>query len=200
MDAQQPMRISGKSKKWPVWLLVLLVVLLLAAAGYLWWQLQGSKTREQQLKKDKQQLQTKIDTLQGKNTSHRMLSPTCNNTPSDSLKENIKAALDTKNTAVFATYTANPVKVVYAGTEKIGNETPDQAAQSMEYTHSATGPWDFELPATTLAQYEAGFYTDYFDANTYTGKAASGMVAAFDFDCNGKINQIFISASEDQLL
>ncbi len=115
------------------------------------------------------------------------------------MKENIKAALDTKNTAAFATYTSNPVKFVIAASEKGDSETPEQAALSLEYTHSATGPWNFSLPVATLNGYDAGFYTAYFDANTYVGKATSGMVAAFDFDCTGKISQIFLAADESLL-
>jgi hypothetical protein len=179
-------------------LLGLLAVVLLAASGYLWMQLQSAKDDNAALQKDKQTLQGKLDAL-GAADDTQAASPSpspqaCNDIPSTSMKDNIKAALDTENTAVFATYTANPVMFVLAASEEGGNKTPDQAAVSMEYTHTATGPWDFNLPAATLAAYDGGFYTDYFDANTYVGKAASGMVAAFDFDCSGKIKQIFVAA------
>jgi cytoskeletal protein RodZ len=201
---QVPASDHATEKKWPWWLLIILVLLLLAVAGYLWWQLRACHTGKKQLEKDKQQLQSQIDKLKKPAVSKAApeaaaLAPACNDTPSASLKENIKAALDTKNTAVFTTYTSNPVRFVIAASEKGDNETPDQAAISLEYTHTATGPWDFSLPAAALAHYDAGFYTDYFDANTYVGKAASGMVAAFDLDCNGKIKQIFVAADEDLL-
>ncbi len=191
-----------KNNAWIKWVLIILALLLLiGAAAYFWWQWQECLKNEEALKKDKQQLQSQIDTL-SKAETKKTDTPvaTCVDSPSAFYKENIKAALDTKNTAVFATYTTNPVKFVLAASEKGGNETPDEAAQSIEYTHSATGPWDFTLPAATIAQYDAGFYTDYFDANTYIGRAASGMVAAFDFDCStGKISQIFIAADDDLL-
>ena len=81
-----------------------------------------------------------------------------------------------------------------------GNRTPAQAATDLEYTHSATGPWDFNLPAATVDGYDAGFYTDYFDDDTLVGKAASGMVVAFEFNCDGsKISEIFVAADEDLL-
>ena len=190
-------------RPWLLWLLIVLVLLLLATAGYAWMQWRACKSNEAQLIKDKKSLQQQMDKLMQEKAaaaaSGSGQQAACNDTPSDSLKENIKAALDSKNTAAFASYFSNPVMFVIAASEKGGSETPDQAAADMEYANTATGPWNFALPAATLDHYDAGFYTDYFDANTYTGRAASGQVAAFDFDCNGKIKQAFLAASEDLL-
>jgi cytoskeletal protein RodZ len=191
-----------KNKKWLMWLLIALVVLLLALGGWLWWQLKAAQAKERQLEKDKQNLQQLVDGLKNKepkDTAPAEEEQACNDTASSTMKENIKAALDTKNTAVFATYVTNPVKYVLAASEYGGDVSPDEAATSLEYTHGATGPWDFNLPAATVDGYDAGFYTDYFDDNTYIGRAASGMVVAFDFDCNGKIKQIFVAGDEDLL-
>lgn len=199
-EYKPPKQLKGKS--WlACWLLAALVVLLLAGAGYLWMQWQASKDKEQQLNKEKQQLQQQVDKLKKASTSasEADTQAACNDTPTASMKENIKAALDSKNTAAFSTYTTNPVKYVLAASELGGDFTPDQAATNLEYTHSATGPWDFNLPAATVNGYDSGFYTDYFDSNTYVGKAASGMVASFDFNCDGKIKQIFVAADADLL-
>ncbi|HEY5806042.1 MAG TPA: hypothetical protein VIS56_01485 [Candidatus Saccharimonadales bacterium] len=200
---------GGRSvgKKWIMWLLVAVLVLLLAGAGYLWWQLKAEKDAKQKLQKDKQQLQEQIDKLKKSADKSADAAPAeeadaeevCSDTPTTTMKDNIKAALDSKNTAAFATYTTSPVKYVLAASEFGGDKTPDEAATALEYTHSATGPWDFSLPAPTIAAYDAGFYSDYFDSNTYVGKAASGMVMAFDFDCDGKIKQIFVAADDDLL-
>ncbi len=191
---------TSKRKKWLCWLLVALLLLLLLGAGYLWWQLKVCKDNENRLNKDKRQLQQQIDTLK-KAAAATPAQPqlACNNTPSSSMKENIKAALDSQNTAAFSTYTTNPVKYVLAASELGGDFTPDQAATNLDYTHSATGPWDFNLPPATIAGYDAGFYTDYFSPNSYVGKAASGMVVSFDFNCDGKIKQIFVAADDDLL-
>lgn len=189
-------------KPWLMWLLTALVVLLLALSGFLWMQLQSKSDKNAELEAQLNELReadeesAEADDAEPAEAEEAVA---CNDTPSETMKENIKAALDSKNTAAFATYFSNPVKFVLAASEKGGNETPDEAAVSMEYANTATGPWDFNLPAPTLADYDAGFYTDYFDANTYAGRAASGHVAAFDFDCNGKINQAFLAAHEDLL-
>ena len=169
-------------------------------AAYLWWQLKACNDNEKQLKKDKQQLQQQIDQLKKEaNATPAQPAQACNDTPTASMKENIKAALDSQNTAAFSTYTTNPVKYVLAASELGGDFTPDQAAINLDYTHSATGPWDFNLAPATVAAYDGGFYTDYFDSNTYVGKAASGMVVSFDFNCDGKIKQIFVAADDDLL-
>src|SRR5688572_13839218 len=129
-------------KHWAMWVLAALVLLLLAGGGYLWMQLQSSKDKEQQLNKDKQQLQQQLDQLKKDDGGDAagIEESACTNTPSASFKENIKAALDTENTAVFETYVTDPVKYVLAASEFGGDRTAAQAATDIEYTHSATGP------------------------------------------------------------
>lgn len=190
--------------KTATWLLVAAVVLLLAGAGYLWWQLQSAKKAADQLNREKQQLQSQLNSRDQEDDDAAAAGGTeetaCTYTPGATLKDNIKAALDSKNTAAFSTYTTDPVKYILAASEFGGDITPDEAASSLEYTHSATGPWDFNLPAPTIADYDGGFYTDYFEANTLVGKADSGMVVAFEFNCDGsKITDIFVAADEDLL-
>src|SRR5690348_13447704 len=87
-----------------MWLLVGLVALLLAGAGYLWWQLQAAKKDVNQLNKDKQQLQQRVDSLglQADDSSDQAAAGSeltaCTYTPGASFKDNIKAALDSQNT------------------------------------------------------------------------------------------------------
>jgi type II secretory pathway pseudopilin PulG len=214
MEENQPQQLGGDASpervgkiktqhKALTWVLIVLVVLLLAGAGYLWWQLQSAKKTAEQLDREKQQLQSQVD-AQGEESDESAAGGTeetaCTYTPGATLKDNIKAALDTQNTAAFATYTTDPVKYILAASEFGGDITPTEAATSLEYTHSATAPWDFNLAPATIAGYDAGFYTDYFEANTLVGKAASGMVVAFEFSCDGsKISDIFVAADEDLL-
>lgn len=188
------------------WVLAAAVVLLLAGAGYLWWQLQSAKKAADQLSKEKQQLQSQVDSLKQEDGDDAGAAAggteetACTYTPGTTLKDNIKAALDTKNTAAFATYVTDPVKYILAASEYGGDVSAAEAATSLEYTHSATAPWDFNLPAATITAYDSGFYTDYFEANTLVGKAASGMVVAFEFNCDGsKITDIFVASDEDIL-
>jgi len=208
-ERQEKMPDGGPSKAKParsLWMCGAIIVVLLVLIAWLFWQLKDCKNEYQELKKQNTQLQQKIDELQKQKAEQAAAStgsttptPTCNDTPTQTMKDNIKGALDSKNTAAFSTYTTNPVRYVLAASEHGGDETPAQAATDLEYTHSATGPWDFNLSGTTLSHYDAGFYTDYFDSNTYVGRSADGMVVAFDFNCDGKIKQIFVAANEDLL-
>lgn len=197
---QKPAPKTKKGKSWLPWLLA--VIVLGAAAGYLGLLLNTSSNQksvlEAEVKDLKQQLEADNTKLNASNTATEEVA--CSNIPSDTMKENIKAALDSKNTAAFATYFTNPVNFVLAASEKGGDETPDQAAASMDYANTATGPWDFSLPQATLDIYAAGGYKAYFNDHTYVGKADSSHVAAFNFDCNGKIKQVFISPSDDLLM
>lgn len=180
---------------------IVLGVFLAISLGALAWVYMQSETDKKKLNDEKAQLQAQIELLTSSESQQAEDQPaTCSGEPSMEMMDNIKAALNTKNTAVFATYVTDPVTFVLAASEQGGEQSAADTAQSMAYTHSATGPWDFNLSAATLASYEVGFYKDYFDDTTYVGKAASGMVASFDFDCDGKIKQIFISADDDLLL
>jgi len=194
-------------KKIIVWLLIIILLASNAVFIALWFRADRDNDK---YKKEHNELQQQINDLKAKLTEAKKSDNAkdskvaevipCKEVASESLKENIKAALDSKNTAAFQTYTTNPVHYVLAASEYFGDFSPAEAASALEYTHSATGPWDFNLPAPTIASYDAGFYTDYFGPNTYVGRAASGMVVAFDFDCNNKIKSIFVAADEDLLL
>lgn len=176
-------------------LLGIIAVLALAAAGWFWWQWSESQKSNTALNSEKAALQAQVDQLKKASVAEEADAAPCTvGTVSAAKKENIKAALDTKNTEPFKTYTTDPVKYTLAASEYSKNVTPDEAAKNIEYTHSATGPWNFDLPKATTDAYLAGDYKTYFTEKTLFGKAASGMVVAFNFDCNDKITQIFVSA------
>lgn len=195
-------RKTHQLKKMLAWILVLLLVASTLGFAFLWYKADQKVTDAQ---KQKTNLQKQVDALKKELASTKKTpakedtdSP-CSDTASDSMKANIKAALDTENTAVFSTYTTNPVKYVLAASEYGGDISAAEAATALQYTHGATGPWDFNLPAATIDGYDAGFYTDYFSNKSYVGRAASGMVVSFEFNCDGKIKQIFVAADEDIL-
>lgn len=206
-QVQNAQVIVGKPvhKHWATWILTLLFILSLAGNGFLWMQLQAVREDKNQLQQEKQQLQQQIDQLKADDDKAEQAEEgselsACSYKPSATFKENIKAALDSKNTAVFASYVTNPAKYVFAGSEFGGERTPDEVATALEYTHSADGPWDFNLPQATIDEYDSGDYASYFDTNTLVGKSADGMVVAFTFSCDGsKINSIFVAPSEEIL-
>lgn len=189
-------------KHWLTWLLTVLLVLSLAGNAYLALRLQKTQDDLRTVRASNQSLQDQVEKLRSQVGGEDAIgdgSPTeeeCTYTPSTAFKDNIKAALDSKNTAAFASYVTNPVSYVLAASEYGGDISPDEAAISLEYTHSATGPWEF----VDASDYASGDYATYFDKKAMAIKSADGMVVAFDFSCDGsKITSIFVAPNEDLL-
>lgn len=197
-----------KRRKWITILLVVIIFLLLGVIGYLAWQLKLCQDEHTRANADKQSLQTKVNDLTKqldeakKNSGTVATDESCSEQKviSAELKENIAAAITSKNTAALEGYMADKVNVVFAASEKGGDVTPEQAVTDMDYLNSnATAPWDFNLPAATLNGFKAGFYKQYFEGVTYVGQSANKYVVSFGFDVCGKINRIFVSASAELL-
>lgn len=204
---------SSKSKKWLKVLLAVLVIILLALLAYVAWQWKKCEDNHKKDQSTQQTLQKKVDDLTKQlakktaggstgGSSSGTSSGTCATQVaiSQSLKENISAAISSKNTAALAGYMASSVNVVYAASEKSGNESPDAAVSDLDYVNTnATSPWDFNLSIATINSYKAGFYKQYFEGERYVGKSANNYVISFGFDTCAKINEIFVSASADLL-
>jgi len=118
---------------------------------------------------------------------------------SGSLKENIAAAISSKNTAALEGYMATSVNVVVAASEKGGFETPTQAVQDLSYLNAATDPWNFDLSASTMNTWIGGPYKSYISGTSYAGLAKNKYVVSFDFNSCNKINLVFMSVSSDLL-
>lgn len=190
------------------WITIVLAIILLGGAGYLGWFAWNLHSQNTQLTKDKSTAQSQITDLNKQLTAAKRATPaTTSNAPcpctpvaaSDSLKANIHDAINSKNTAALEGYMASSVKVVIAASEHSVTDTPAQAVAELDYLNSSSSPWNFSIAAATLTSWKAHFYGQYFSATSYAGEAASGQVASFDFDCNGKIDQIFMAANADLL-
>ena len=200
----KPMQLPPKKKSLAVPLLIGLVVVLVASCGYvgwLWWTANEDKTK---LQNENKELQTQVQSLRNQvaadNADQAAEEEPCDGTITAELKANIKDAVTSKNLAALAGYMTNPVSVILAASEGLGDRTPDQAVVDMEYLNGGTAPWDFDLSPATLATYEAGFYKDYFDNNTVVGKSVDDYVVSVDFDDCAKINKVFMVSNEDLLL
>lgn len=203
-DDLQPMQLPEK-KKAHTMLFVAVIVLLLGGLGYmswLWWAAAEDKAK---LETANSSLQSQLDQLRAelsakqKDKTDDDLDP-CDSTISADLQANIRDAIGSGNTAALEGYMTNPVNVILAASEGLGNRTPAQAVVDLDYLDAATAPWNFSLPPATLANYQAGFYTDYFKNNSVVGKSADNMVVSFSFDDCAKIKTVFMSAAEDLLL
>lgn len=115
-------------------------------------------------------------------------------------KENVEAGISSGNTAAIEPYMNNSVKVILAASEGIGDRTPAQAVGDLAYLNNAVAPWDFDLPAATITDWQSGDYASYFpDSLRIIGRSADGYVVVFKFNSSGKITDIFMSVNDDLL-
>ena len=95
---------------------------------------------------------------------------------------------------------ASSVDLVPAASEPSMGLSATAAVKSLDYFQSAKQPWDFNLSASVLSSYgKSAYYGTYFGENTLVGRSSDGMAVSFHFNGSGKIDRIFILASEDLL-
>lgn len=177
--------------------LVVAVIILAAGCGVLAWQFWQKYDDNKQQASQISALQAELDALKTSTTATPTSIPT---TSATNLKTTIAAAINTMNTTALESYMADSVFVIYAATEYAGNRTPAQAVADLDYLSNATPPWNFNLPATLLNGFDAGFYTDYFNPNSIVGMSSDDYVVSFNIDATGLIDGIFICVSSDLLL
>lgn len=200
---ESPKQKSTKSKNILLFALVIILLLATAVGAYMY--------RDHKAKSELSQKQTTIDQLNKKITdlesqvaaaksssSTTSTTTTTTSSPSAATLDNIKAAITSGNTAALEGYMASNVDVVVAASEKSGARTPTQAITDLAYLNGSSG-WNFALDTATLNSYKSGFYKDYFKANSLVGKASDKKVVVFNFNDQGKINAIFMAASDELL-
>lgn len=193
---------APKKSKRNVVLVIIGFVLLLALAGAgLWYQNDQAEKKQAEQAKKITELEKQVTDLQKQLADAKASSGDAAKTlaPSATTISNIKDAISSGNYAALEGYMAPSVTVIIAASEGIGTRTPAQATADMAYTDAGTDPWNFALPAATIATYAAGPYAQYFPANVLVGVSANKYVVAFSFDNNGKIKTIFLAANTDLL-
>lgn len=115
-------------------------------------------------------------------------------------KENIIAAITSKNTAALEGKMAKEVSVVIAASSYGKKVDAAQAVKDLDYLNSGTEPWDFKLSAAVLDSYLKGSYKEYFSETSLTGKSNNKYIVSFDFDCDAKISKIFMASNEELLI
>lgn len=198
MDLPKKKRPIGK-----IILIILLVILLMAGSLFLgyWYRDRKAKEQAEQLNQQITELQTQKQTAEDNAVKIQKeldelkaaKSTTTTNVPTAAVKENVIASITSGNTAALEGYMANPVKVVIAASGGVGDRTPAQAVSDIVYIKDGTAPWNFNLPAATLAAYRASSYGQYFPTNAIVGKSANNYVISFSFNSAGKISTVFMA-------
>ena len=195
----------------PVLIGALVVVLMFASAAgaYYWRDSQAKDIEKQQADSsllDKEaianltkQLNDKTDKLI---VDDNVVTPCTEVAPVASTIENIQASITSGNTAALEGYMATSVNVILAASEAYGPQTATQAvADVTSFISNDINSWDynFSLPAAILNTYRQNDYSQYFPTNAVVGKATNDQVISFSFDCNGKIDTVFLAGSSSLL-
>jgi hypothetical protein len=109
--------------------------------------------------------------------------------------ENLHDSIASGNTAALEGYLSNPVNFIIAASECCEPLTPLQAISGLDYISAAVGPWA-EPSAAQLAQYQAGFYVDYFPAGAYVIQSSDADPYVVSFAITGEqVTGIFIAGA-----
>lgn len=209
----RPAEPAKSTRKKKILLSLLVLILIAAAAGGAWW------WRDKAAKKTEQQQAADISSLQQTNASlkKQLAAEKAKNTkagagagqtacasksPGTTTISNIQDSITSGNTAALEGYMAASVNVVTAGSGGSAAKTPTQAVTDItSFISPDTMSWDynFSLPASILSSYGMGSYGKYFPNTAVVGKATNSKVISFSFDCNGKINTVFMAANETLL-
>jgi len=98
-------------------------------------------------------------------------------------RANLRDAISSGNTAAIEGYLADPVIVIIMASECCWEQTPADAVAQLSYVTSAPGPWNFALPAATVAEWRTNFYYgQWFTGDDLVGRAADGTIVSFGID------------------
>lgn len=197
---------------WIIGTAVLIVILMATSAGGAYWWRDNRAANESKtqtatinsLTKDKQDLQKQIADLKAAAvaSSTAPQPTTCTpKAPNATTIDNIEASITSGNTAALEGYMATTVQDVYAAADAIpaGTAAASVADITTFVSDQITGVWSFPVSAASLATYRAGSYGKYFPSIAVVGGSTRHRVISFSFDCNGKINTVFMAADDSVL-
>ncbi len=214
-DGQKQIKQTFIGKSFLIGILVFVLMIASAAGAYYWRDSTAKDTEKQQSDsalRDKNAIASLTKQLADKTgqivtdnkvvADDKVVTPCTETAPKASTIENIKASITSGNTAALEGYMASSVNVILAATEAYGSQTPTQAVSDITtFISDDINSWDynFALPAATLNAYAQNDYSQYFPTNAIVGKATNDQVISFSFDCNGKIDTVFMSGSSSLL-
>jgi hypothetical protein len=118
---------------------------------------------------------------------------------SDEDYENLRASIESGNTAALEQYLTNPVNFIIAASECCGPLTPLEAISGLDYISAAVGPWS-PTPDAELAQFRAGFYVDYFPEGAYVIQSSDADPYVVSFSITGEqVTGMFVAGGASLL-
>ena len=194
----------------------LVIIILIAGSG-----IGGYYLRDQSAKTDNDKNKTAISNLTklNKNLSEQLseltaddetdstqsfavasCTSTANNNVKSSTVENIQASITSGNTAALEGYMASSVCFVLAASDGIGDVTAATAVETLTDYLPNGDTWTFSPTTSELASYKSGNYSNFFVDGAIIGKSSSNKIVVISFNEAGKIDVIFWSTTQDELM
>lgn len=113
-------------------------------------------------------------------------------------KSAISSAVSSDTFTALGPLMADSVRVIIAASEGMGDRTPAQAMEDLKYLNSASGTWNFDVPAATIADWRTGDYAAYVPAaGGVIGLSSDGYVGIFKLNSESKISDIFMAVNAE---
>ena len=113
--------------------------------------------------------------------------------------DNLKASIESGNTAALEGYLSSPVNFIIAASECCGPLTPLEAISGLDYLSGATGPWAI-ASESLVAEYRAGSYGEYFPEGALVLLSNDTDPYVVSFSTEGKqVTGLFIAGGESVL-
>lgn len=192
-----------KNSKVKLRLIITCVVIIfaLAVAGVYFWR--GSQLQSLNKKHDEEvaTLNKTVEALKKEITSNAAKAKSGSKDTTDSTaasKATISSAVRNKDFSTLGPLMTDPVRVIIAASEGIGDRTPAKAMEDLKYLNSATGTWNFDVPAATIADWKTGDYGSYIpEVGGVIGLSSDGYVVIFKLNSANKVSDIFMSVNAE---
>lgn len=122
-------------------------------------------------------------------------------TPTNSqsyIREQIVAAVTSRNTAALQGYMAETVSVRIENSGCCGPLSAEEATSQLSYLNNASGPWTFDDTNVNIVALRAA--SQYYASPAVVGVSPDKYATSFQFDGQGKISGISMSVDYSLLL
>ena len=198
--AIQPASKNRKSKLKRIGVIVgIFAIIGGVGAGVYFWQESNIQSLQKQHEEEIATLNSTIEALKKDISDTAAKEKTTTKDTADAAaaaKAAISSAVSSDTFTALGPLMADSVRVIIAASEGIGNRTPAQAMEDLKYLNSASGTWNFDVPAATIADWRTGDYAAYVPATGgVIGLSSDGYVVIFKLNSENKISDIFMAVN-----
>ena len=200
--AIQPASKNRKSKLKRVGLIVgIFAIIGGVGAGVYFWQESNIQSLQKQHEEEIATLNSTIEALKKdiSDTASKEKSATKDTADAAAAaKSAISSAVSSDTFTALGPLMADSVRVIIAASEGMGDRTPAQAMEDLKYLNSASGTWNFDVPAASIADWRTGDYAAYVPAaGGVIGLSSDGYVGIFKLNSESKISDIFMAVNAE---